>query len=253
MGDSLEVRVYSSLDLEKEQESIKVTISPLTLLSHLTETPQKVKGGAQKFKLAPPLQVVITVTSPPVTDDQDHLLVTVTHNSDTTAQPPIKVPIVGATHYVEFGAALFAVLGGNRVVTSPATTTADIQPSGAFVVTLFAGERPDRTVGFGLLHRNAWALQLGTDFNLSQAVDQKKYYVGAAWSPLKGITLSGGLAIVRGQFLSPGLATPDLDNEAMPHFTERYMYRPYVGVTLTPQVVDSLKAALGQVQSAVAR
>jgi hypothetical protein len=191
--------------------------------------------------------------SKPVTDDQDHLLVTVTHKDDDNARPPIKVPIVGGSHYVEFGAALFAVLGGSRVVTSPATTTADVQPSGAFVVTLFAGKRPDRQIGFDFWRRNAWALQLGTDFNLSQAVDQKEYYVGAAWSPLKGITLSGGLAIVRGQFLSAGLATPDLDDEAMPHFTERYMYRPYVGVTLTPHVIDSLKAAFGQVQGAVAR
>jgi hypothetical protein len=257
VGESLEVRVYSTTP--ESEGAITLTIRAAKSLLRLTEvTHQDPIGAAMRAKVigaAVQFTVARKAISPPATDEQDYLLVTVTLKEEDSddARPPIKVPIVGDSHHVEFGAALFAVLGGNRVVTSPATTTADVQPSGAFVVTLFAGERPDRKINFITDPLHALALQLGTDFNLSQAVDQKEYYVGAAWSPLKGITLSGGLAIVRGQFLSAGLATPDLDDEAMPHFTERYMYRPYLGVTLTPHVIDSLKAAFGQVQGAVAR
>jgi hypothetical protein len=90
------------------------------------------------------------------------------------------------------------------------------------------------------------ALEAGTTISVNPF---QEYFLGAAYGPVRGGTLSVGLAFVQGQFIpknyAEGMLLPSNGTAFVPDTL--YMIRPYIGLTFSPEilstVIDALNAA----------
>jgi hypothetical protein len=91
-------------------------------------------------------------------------------------------------------------------------------------------------------------LQIGVDLNLKSALDN--LYFGAVLEPIAGLSLNGGLALVKGQFVPAGYAANMLipTNET---FTpdSRYLPACYVGLTLSNEIFSTIVNAARTVRT----
>jgi hypothetical protein len=75
----------------------------------------------------------------------------------------------------------------------------------------------------------------------------QQFFVGGGWGPIKGTTFSVGASFVQGQFLPPTYQQGMLmsTNPKTPFVADtRYMVRPYIGLTLSPDILGTLIEAL---------
>ena len=94
------------------------------------------------------------------------------------------------------------------------------------------------------------ALQIGTSIS-HNAFHQ--YYVGAGYGIVRGITVTFGTAFVQGDFFGPTI----FEGQSIPSGTslppgaveQKYMLRPYFGVSLSPEILESALQVLNQVKS----
>jgi hypothetical protein len=75
----------------------------------------------------------------------------------------------------------------------------------------------------------------------------QEYFLGVAYGPVRGGTISAGMAFVQGQYIpksyQEGMLIPTNGN----HFTPdtKYMIRPYIGLTLSPEIIGTVLSVLG--------
>jgi hypothetical protein len=94
------------------------------------------------------------------------------------------------------------------------------------------------------------ALQIGTSIS-HNAFHQ--YYVGAGYGVVRGITVTFGTAFVQGDFFGPtifeGQVIPSGMSLPPGAVEQKYMLRPYFGVSLSPEILESALQVLNQVKS----
>lgn len=86
---------------------------------------------------------------------------------------------------------------------------------------------------------NSLGVQVGLDLDFSDVADA--FYVGGLFEPITGLSFNAGISMREGNFLKPGyqvgqLITSDEDRQG----DERYMVRPYVGITLSADIIRML-------------
>lgn len=147
-------------------------------------------------------------------------------------------------YFARAGLAFTWVDRGSRTITAEYSIIekADFYPGVALTIwpwghrksTLSALEkRPKRRVA-----GDAFALQVGTDFDFTKPFDRA--FFGITLEPISGLGISAGIAVTTGQFFSG--APPE---SAMAIVTHR-MVRPYVSLTLTSELFDTIKSLAGK-------
>ncbi len=86
---------------------------------------------------------------------------------------------------------------------------------------------------------NSLGIQVGLDLDFSDVADA--FYVGGLFEPITGLSFNAGISMREGNYLKPGyqvgqLITSDDDRQG----DERYMVRPYVGITLSADILRAL-------------
>jgi hypothetical protein len=94
-----------------------------------------------------------------------------------------------------------------------------------------------------------FGISAGTSLDFSSATF-REWYLGFAWQPTPGISLGAGAAFLRGEFIPEGFSEGMLIQPGTaPPETLRYMMRPYFGVTLSPEILESVAGAFSRVDS----
>jgi hypothetical protein len=97
-------------------------------------------------------------------------------------------------------------------------------------------EEPDATVA------DLVGFQFGLDLDLSEPLDQ--WYFGLVLEPITGFSVDGGLALLQQDFLPRGFAEGMLvPAGGIPEPSPRYVVRPYFGVTLSLDIIETLATA----------
>jgi hypothetical protein len=110
-------------------------------------------------------------------------------------------------------------------------------------VSAFTGWSTDRSDTV----RDLLGFQIAADLDVSDLLDQ--WYFGLMVEPVAGVSLNAGMALLKGEFLPDRLSTgmlvgSDAEIEAVRH----YMARPYIGFTLTLDIIDTLAKASREVR-----
>jgi hypothetical protein len=158
-------------------------------------------------------------------------------------------------YFLQFGLGVpFVINGDRKVTTAPFPGTGerfsviqqDVYVNAALMLNFFPfGGRRNGQVWFctnGCRWGDALGFQFGTELDTRNPFEQ--WYLGAVFEPITGMSVNGGLALVKGQFLSnkaeegsviTGTGDPETITEFMP--------RPYVGLTLTTDILQTLSEA----------
>ncbi|WP_146157766.1 hypothetical protein [Enhygromyxa salina] len=90
---------------------------------------------------------------------------------------------------------------------------------------------------------NSLGLQLGVGLDLSKFGDE--FYSGLFFEPVTGLNLGVGMAIIKGDQLNPGYAVGQVVDPTQlgPYASERYMIRPYVGISVSFDIIRNIRAA----------
>jgi len=86
---------------------------------------------------------------------------------------------------------------------------------------------------------NSVGLQVGLDLDFTDPADA--FYLGGLFEPVSGLSFNAGISVRKGQFLAPGRFEGQLvadDTDLAPQ--ERYMVRPYLGVTLSLDIIRAV-------------
>jgi hypothetical protein len=80
-------------------------------------------------------------------------------------------------------------------------------------------------------------------------VDLSAWQVGLAFEPIRGGAISAGVSAVKGDFYRSGFRDGMIigAQESLP-VDRRYMFRPYIGVSISPEILRFLVDVFGQVQ-----
>ncbi|MBL9020870.1 MAG: hypothetical protein JNL21_01670 [Myxococcales bacterium] len=84
-----------------------------------------------------------------------------------------------------------------------------------------------------------FGLQAGLDLDFSDPTDQ--FYFGALLEPVSGFSLSGGAAVLKGEFLPNGFSEGMLSPKNL-EVREEYMVRGYFGVSLSIDIIETIAA-----------
>ncbi len=176
---------------------------------------------------------------------------------DTTKLPVSRDYVITVDHgmyYLEIGLLVPFVINGTRTVTQspvPGTggekrlrLTEDSVVTPALALNIFPlGRRNGRVTAFDPCR--AWDLfgaQFAVDLNLKEPFE--RVYGGFVFEPIAGLSLSGGLAMVKGDVIpqeyAEGMLVPK-DETLTPD--RRYFPRPYFGLTLTNEIVTAITGA----------
>lgn len=154
----------------------------------------------------------------------------------------LSVPVEGRQHLVEFG--LMLPFAYQREVTPQGAVQYGMEPDLAFTITVFLNPRvtSDPLQKFG---RRWFGLMAGAD--LTNEISDKRYYLGLDFSPVSGLALNAGLAILPWEYVPNPEQVPDvLTGDIEPD--RRYRPSFFFGARMTPEVFDTVKAAYQSLQ-----
>lgn len=174
-----------------------------------------------------------------------------------------EVPVAHGKYYVDIGVLIPIVPDGRREIVQtliPGTggerrlsVREDWQVEAAVALNVFpCGRRRALWSAFQQISGDTlcdlFGLQVGVDLDFKNAF--QRIYAGVTLEPVAGLGAGFGVAIVRGQFLPPGYA----DGMVIPRgetFTPQteYMVRPYIGITLSTDILTSLSTTGSAIKS----
>jgi hypothetical protein len=169
-----------------------------------------------------------------------------------SASQHYSVWIDSGTYHLEASVLVPFVYRGRRVATLTPTPSGnelqvgidqDWHITAAVMVDLFpAGRQKGQVSSFqhcrtGSCAENWIGLQVGA--GLSSIFQE--WYLGLLFEPVSGLAIAGGAAMLKGDFLGPGLA----EGMRLPSATQfsvnsDYMFRPYFGVAVTSDLFQTL-------------
>jgi hypothetical protein len=166
-----------------------------------------------------------------------------------------KIIVDAGRSYVTLGVLVPFVYEGSRTAElTPAPGTNDLRlgierdwhVTGAAMVTVFPlGRQKGQMTSFRNC-RSASCIEnwLGAQFGTGLDKALRDWYVGAVFAPISGVAVGAGASLLKGDFLAPGRAEgmfmPSLDPSAV---NSQYMVRPYLGVSLTLDILPLLSRA----------
>lgn len=154
----------------------------------------------------------------------------------------LTVPITGRLHLVEFG--LMLPFAYQREVTPQGAVKYGMEPDLAFTITVFLNPR-DTSKALQEFGWRWFGLMAGAD--LTNQVSDKRYYLGLDFSPVSGLALNAGLAILPWEYVPNPEQVPDvLTGDIEPD--QRYRASFFFGARMTPEVFDTVKAAYQALQ-----
>lgn len=226
--DEFVVRVLSNAP--GDADAVTLTVSNVrridTLLPHQS-SPQR--DGS---KAVPPS--VIKQVKAVVADDSAYLEILCGPKDNPSRY---RIPIQSRLHYVEFG--LMLPFAYQREVTPQGAVLYGMEPDLAFTITVFLGARSDSDPLQPKV-RSWFGLMAGAD--LTNQVSDKRYYLGLDFSPVSGLALNAGLAILPWEYVPNPEQVPDvLTGDIEPD--QRYRASFFFGARMTPEVFDTVKAA----------
>jgi hypothetical protein len=160
-------------------------------------------------------------------------------------------------YYLEVGLLVPVVFGGTRTVTPTLlpgtggqqrlTVSSDSIVTPALALNIFpGGRRNGRVAASG--YRDLWGVQFAVDLDLKHAFD--RFYIGLALEPIAGLSFNAGLATVKGQYVPGGYAANMIVAKGETFTPDSvYMPRPYLGLTVTNEILTSLAGAAKAINS----
>lgn len=148
-----------------------------------------------------------------------------------------SIRVESRRHYIEFG--LMLPFAYQREVTPQGAVQYGMEPDLAFTITVSLGARSDSDPLQPKV-RSWFGLMAGAD--LTNEVSDKRYYLGMDFSPVSGLALNAGLAILPWEYVPNPEQVPDvLTGDIEPD--QRYRASFFFGARMTPEVFDTVKAA----------
>lgn len=158
-----------------------------------------------------------------------------------------KIPVRHGNYYFDVGLLVPVIVQGNRqyqALTLPGSSDRVIseisEPTIATAIALNVypfghpknSFRPGKTGWFGL--------QVGIDINVASP---RQGYLGILLEPVSGVAFSGGLAVVKGMSLADNYQVGMLlqPEQTIPT-RETILFRGYLGVTLSSEIVDLIRS-----------
>ena len=84
----------------------------------------------------------------------------------------------------------------------------------------------------------------------------RNFYLGGGLTVIPGVSVTTGVAFVQGEFLTSAVFPGEIisSTQAQPanlqkDYTNRYMFEPYLGISLTPDIFTSIVSGLSQLKS----
>ncbi len=199
----------------------------------------------------------------PSTPDVAAVEVLFSRKGEKTVSERYEVPVAHGKYYVDIGVLIPIVPDGRREIVQtliPGTggerrlsVREDWQVEAAVALNVFpCGRRRALWSAFQQISGDTvcdlFGLQVGVDLDFKNAF--QRIYAGVTLEPVAGLGAGFGVAIVRGQFLPPGYA----DGMVIPRgetFTPQteYMVRPYIGITLSTDILTSLSTTGSAIKS----
>lgn len=195
--------------------------------------------------------VVLKELSVDVSDDVKFTAVKVEVSSNAADAPgSLVIPIDHGRYYADLGVmAAFMPQGSREIVRTPVPGVAErrlsieedwsIRP--AIVLNLYPFGGRDRGAICPMCEsrplQNLISAQLGIDYDVSDL--GRGFFGGFALEPISGISVGGGLALVRGEFLPDGFEEGMLVTSNFEPREQRVL-RAYFGVTLSLEVLTTI-------------
>ena len=217
--------------------------------------------GRKSFA-ACPKEHLRTFQSDPIPSDGRSLVAIVETKTSADAKAPnhrkrFIVPVKVGRYFLDVGLlTAFTINGSRRVRGVAAAGTSnqevvvreDVAINPVLVLNIYPfGGRRVGSVFFcedpeGCRSGDFFGLQFGLDMDLSDPLDQ--WYFGIVLEPITGVSLSLGGALRKGEFLGAA----EIEGRVLPRDTEpnrrtAFMLRPYFGLTLTYDALNTLSAA----------
>ena len=148
-----------------------------------------------------------------------------------------SIRVESRRHYIEFG--LMLPFAYRREVTSQGSVKYGMEPDLAFTITVFPGARSSSDP-WQSRKRRWFGLMAGAD--LTNQVSDKRYYLGLDFSPVSGLALNAGLAILPWEYIPNPEQVPDVLTSTIEP-DQRYRASFFFGARMTPEVFDTVKAA----------
>jgi hypothetical protein len=176
---------------------------------------------------------------------------------------PFTISVDEGYHFLEAGLLVPLVLNGNRQIVGTVIPNTSLQ---ALHV------KEDLHVAFGIAFNiypfavaNSYSIfdrgvpwyeplrgigfQGGTNIDFTSN-SFSEWYIGLGYRLMKGASLSGGIAMLRGQFLPAGYVDGMLVPSSGIQQDTKYMFRPYVGVTLSTDILGTLSNVFANITKA---
>ncbi len=148
-----------------------------------------------------------------------------------------SIRVESRRHYIEFG--LMLPFAYQREVTPQGAVKYGMEPDLAFTISVFPGARSSSEPWQSRV-ASWFGLMAGAD--LTNQVSDKRYYLGLDFSPVSGLALNAGLAILPWEYVPNPEQVPDvLTGDIEPD--QRYRASFFFGARMTPEVFDTVKAA----------
>lgn len=197
-----------------------------------------------------------TFTAEAVGDEALEFVVTVTHAvkdpNAADAEPVIDdtrsyvIPVARGYSYYSVALLVAATYRGERTIHRDLSASENTSLEGGLALNIFPGGRRRGVIGY-LRATKGWArafadtlgVQLGTDLNLSDPFDH--VYAGIVFEPVAGLGFVAGMSLRTVAFVPPGSDLPgQLDPTDSIPTVDRRVLRPYLGVTVTFDLLDTL-------------
>lgn len=214
-------------------------------------------AGKKGPAAAPMFMILKEVTAvAPTSADVTSLEVLFTRKDKTGTPRRFEVPVDHGKHYLDVGVMIPLVFSGKReIVQTPIPGTggekrlslqSELDVSPALVLTVYpfgrrrglwsAFQRPGAETVSDL-----FGLQFGVDVDLKNAFD--RIYAGVSLMPIAGLGIGVGAAFVKGDFFPAGYSDGILLPKGETFTPNReYMIQPYLGFTLSTEILTSLAA-----------
>jgi hypothetical protein len=234
-GDRFHVVVLSpdKGDLARITLSTRTLRGPVTLLALPPPTPA---GGALERTVLEPVGRLEIVVEQEAHEVEVIVVRAANEAGADSAERIHTLAVEPRKHIVEFGLGLHFLL--DRDVSANGDVKFELEPDLAFTISVFPGGR--KTGDPVQWHRGAVGAVFGAD--LTSPVREKRYYLGVDFSPINGLSLDVGLALMPWEYVPSASEVDDVldgDLEPVRHYRPSFFF----GVRATPEVFNSAKAA----------